>query len=142
MSNQTVQLGNIVAVARRELVTRATTRSFIISTIVLVIAAVLMGLAPVAIGYIDRNTSQTIAVHVGAADLQGDPVATLDAMLNAPTTATGTAAPEGATRRRRTTGSRRQPTYRRPAPASRTASWTCSSTSSAARPGTWTSRST
>lgn len=98
MSNQTtVQVGNIVAVARRELVTRATTRSFIISTVILVLAAILMGLAPVAIGYIDRNASQTIAVHVGAADLQGDPVATLDAMLNVPATTTGTAAPDGAT---------------------------------------------
>jgi len=75
---------NMVAVARREFTTRATTRSFIISTIVLVLAAALVGLAPVVIGYIDRNATESIGVHVGASDLRGDPVATLDAMLNAP----------------------------------------------------------
>ncbi len=89
-------LANIAAVARRELVTRATTRSFLISTIILVLAAIVVGLAPVVIGYIDRNVSQSVAVHVGARDLAGNPVATLDALLNAPSTpVNGAAAQDG-----------------------------------------------
>ena len=90
-----VGLGNIVAVARREFVTRATTRSFVISTALLVVAAAILGLAPVVIGYIDRNTSQSIEVHVGAADLHGDPVSTLDALLNAPALQGGAGATDG-----------------------------------------------
>jgi hypothetical protein len=75
---------NVVAVTRREFVTRTGTRGFLIATLILVVAAVVVGLIPVVIQYIDRNTSQTVAVYVGAADFQGDPVATLDALLNAP----------------------------------------------------------
>lgn len=88
-----LQVGNVVAVARRELVTRAATRTFVISTLFLVVAAAAVGLAPVVIGYIDRNASQSIGVHVGAANLQGDPVGTLDALLNAPSAATGGGTP-------------------------------------------------
>ena len=80
--------GNVVAVARREFMTRTGTRGFIISTLFLVVAAIVMGLAPVVIGYIDRNTTQTVAVYVGASDLRGDPVGTLDALLNAQSGAT------------------------------------------------------
>jgi ABC-2 type transport system permease protein len=76
-------LRNIVAVARREFMTRATTRSFVISTIVLVIASALIGLVPVVIGYVDRNATESVGVHVGADALHGDPVATFDALLNA-----------------------------------------------------------
>ena len=88
-------LGNVVAVARREFVTRATTRSFVFSTVLLMVAAAILGLAPVVIGYIDRNTSQSIGVHVGASDLHGDPVATLDALLNAPALPGGAGAADG-----------------------------------------------
>jgi ABC-2 type transport system permease protein len=85
-------VANIVAVTRREFVTRTGNRGFIISTLILVIAAVAIGLAPVVIRFIDRNTTQTVAVYAGAADLHGDPVATLDALLNA---ASGTPPPDG-----------------------------------------------
>lgn len=77
--------GNIVAVTRREFVARTGNRGFIVSTLILTIAAVAIGLAPVVIGFIDRNTTETVAVYTGAADLRGDPVATLDALLNAQT---------------------------------------------------------
>ena len=90
--DRSANLGNIVAVTRREFVTRTGNRGFIISTLILVIAAVAIGLAPVVIGFIDRNTTQTVAVYAGAADLRGDPVATLDALLNA---ASGTPPPNG-----------------------------------------------
>ena len=85
-------VANIVAVTRREFVTRTGNRGFIISTLILVIAAVAIGLAPVVIRFIDRNTTQTVAVYTGAADLHGDPVAALDALLNA---ASGTPPPNG-----------------------------------------------
>ncbi len=80
----TANIRNIVTVARREFLTRAGTRGYIISTLFLVLAAIAMGLAPVLISYIDRNTTQTVAVYVGAVDLRGDPAGTLDALLNGP----------------------------------------------------------
>ncbi len=76
-------VANVVAVARREFVTRASTRSFLISTIILVLAAAAVGLAPVVVSYLGRDATK-VAIYVGAADLQGDPVATLDALLNPP----------------------------------------------------------
>jgi ABC-2 type transport system permease protein len=74
-------LPNVLAVARRELLVRMSTRSFVISTLVLVVVAAGVGLAPVAIGYLDPGTSH-VAVYVDAPDLAGDPVATLDGLLN------------------------------------------------------------
>ncbi|MBI3749847.1 MAG: ABC transporter permease, partial [Chloroflexi bacterium] len=75
--------GNIIAIARREFVTRARTRTFVISTLVLIIVAVAVGLVPVVIGYLNRDSTR-VAVYVGATDLHGDPIATLDALLNPP----------------------------------------------------------
>ncbi len=76
-------VANIVAVARREFVARARTRTYVVTTIVLVVAALAVGLAPVVAGYFSRESTR-VAVYVGAADLRGDPVATLDALLNPP----------------------------------------------------------
>jgi ABC-2 type transport system permease protein len=76
---------NIVAIARREFVSRARTRTFVLSTIVLVLVAVAVGLVPVVVGYLNRDSAR-VAVYVGAPDLHGDPVATLDALLNPPST--------------------------------------------------------
>ena len=78
---------NIVVVARREFVTRATTRAFVLSTLFLVIVSAAVALAPVAIGYLGREGSR-VAVYVGAADLRGDPVAVVDRLLNPPGGAT------------------------------------------------------
>ncbi len=72
---------NIVTIARREFVTRAATRTFLISTLILVLVSVALALAPVAIGYLGREGSR-VAVYVGAADLHGDPVAVVDSLLN------------------------------------------------------------
>ncbi len=79
-------LGNVYAVARREYTWRASTRTFIVTTIVLLIAAVGLAMAPTIISYFDRNETQKVGVFTGTADPQGDPVATLDALLNAQTT--------------------------------------------------------
>ena len=80
---QRPSLSNILTIARRDFVARVTTRAFLVSTLLLVVAAVLVALAPVAIGYFSREGSR-VAVFVGAADLQGDPVAVVDHLLNPP----------------------------------------------------------
>lgn len=72
---------NVLAVARREFLARAATRTFAVTTLILVLASAAVGLAPVAIGYFNPGTSH-VAVFVGAPDLHGDPVATLDTLLN------------------------------------------------------------
>ena len=76
-------LKNISTVARREFVARATTRTFVISTLLLAVVAAAVALAPVAIGFFGREGSR-VAVYVGAADLHGDPVAAVDGLLNPP----------------------------------------------------------
>jgi ABC-2 type transport system permease protein len=74
-------ISNVLAVARRELVARAATRTYAVTTLILVLAAAAVGLAPVAIGYFTPGVTH-VAVYVGAPDLAGDPVATLDTLLN------------------------------------------------------------
>jgi ABC-2 type transport system permease protein len=78
-------LANVAAVARREFMVRVRTRSFILGTILLVVAVVAVALLPAIIRYIDRTETQEIAVYVGAGDIATDPVAALEAILNAPT---------------------------------------------------------
>ncbi len=77
------EAANIGTVARREFIARASTRTFLVTTLLLVVLAAVVGLAPVIVSYVNRGSSQ-IAVYVGAADLRGDPIATLDAILNPP----------------------------------------------------------
>ena len=85
-------ISNIAAVARREFVARVRTRTYLVATLFLVIGAAVVGLAPVAIGYFNRDSTR-VAVFVGAADLRTDPVATLDALLNPTTSEGGNASP-------------------------------------------------
>ena len=73
-------LTNILTVARREFVTRTTTRTFLISTMLLVVVSAAVALAPLAIGFFGREGSR-VALYVGAADLHGDPVAVVDGLL-------------------------------------------------------------
>jgi ABC-2 type transport system permease protein len=91
-------ISNIIAVARREFVARAQTRTFLVSTLFLVLAAAVVGLAPVVVGYFNRDSTR-VAVYVGAADLRGDPVATLDALLNPPASQGGAGDPGTAGRK-------------------------------------------
>ena len=83
-------LANVTAVARREYTTRVRTRSFIVGTLVLVVAVVAMALLPIIVGYLDRNDSVRAAVHTSATDLPTDPVATLNVLLNASSGSSGT----------------------------------------------------
>lgn len=82
---------NIGSVAHREYTVRIRTRSFVFGTVALVIGVVAIALLPVIVSYFDRTGSEKIAVYQEAVDLPTDPVATLTALLNAPT-ATGQAA--------------------------------------------------
>ncbi len=77
-------LSNVAAVAGREYTTRVRTRSFMIGTIMLVVAVLAIAFLPVIIGYFDRTDATRGAVHVSATDLRTDPVATMNAVLNAP----------------------------------------------------------
>jgi len=88
-----IGLANVASVARREYNVRVRTRSFVVGTVFLLVAVVAISFAPVIIRVLDQTDRQRIAVHIAAADLQGDPVATLTALLNASTDtgATGSA---------------------------------------------------
>ena len=130
-------LGNIGAIARREYGVRIRTRSFLFGTLLLVLGVTVIALVPVIIRAVDRHDSQVIALHVGAADLATDPVATLTALLNA----SASTAPDGTARTRRlrrSRGARPRPGTRRPpSPASMRPCWA----SSGRQTATWSSRS-
>ena len=79
-------LGNILAVARREFMWRGRTRTFRITTALLVIVGVGIALAPVIIRFIDRgSTGDRIEVAVGDAEPGIDIPVALGLLLNAPT---------------------------------------------------------
>jgi ABC-2 type transport system permease protein len=80
-------ISNIATVARREFEVRMRTRSFVFGTLLLVIGVVAIALLPVIVRYIDRQDATRVAVVASADDLTTDPVATLNRLLNAPTTA-------------------------------------------------------
>jgi ABC-2 type transport system permease protein len=89
-------LPNIINVARREFLTRLRTRTFVIGTLFLVAGVVAIALVPVIVGYFDRSEEPTVAVWTAdGTELATDPVATLDALLNAPTGAEDPAAAVG-----------------------------------------------
>jgi len=77
-------LTNSIAIARREYVVRARTRSFVIGTALLVFGVAVIGFLPVIVSYFDRAESERIAVYVGPTDLTSDPVTTLSVALNPP----------------------------------------------------------
>ncbi len=78
-------LSTIATIARREYVVRVRTRSFVLGTVILALAIVAVALLPVITRYIDRTETQEIGVFVAASDMAADPVASLTAILNAPT---------------------------------------------------------
>jgi ABC-2 type transport system permease protein len=82
-------VSNVYAVTRREFLTRAMSRTFVVSTALLVVGVVAIALAPVIIRYVDRTDAQRIAVWTGARDLGIDPASSISVLLNArPTTDT------------------------------------------------------
>jgi ABC-2 type transport system permease protein len=80
-----VRLSNVATIARREYLVRARTRSFKAATIFLVIAAVLVTLAPLAVRWLDRDSTAKVGVHVSTT-LSFDPIARLDSTINLPAT--------------------------------------------------------
>jgi ABC-2 type transport system permease protein len=78
-------LANILAIARREYLVRARTRSFLIGTALLVVAVVAFAFMPIAMRYLQRTETASVAVWLGATDIASDPVSRLETLLNAPT---------------------------------------------------------
>src|SRR4051794_40723531 len=78
-----LELSNVTAVARREYLARARTRTFRITTILLVIAALGVALAPILIRWVDRGSGPTsIEVSVGTSKPSVDVAAALSGSLN------------------------------------------------------------
>jgi len=81
----TLDRGNVIAVARREYLARGRTRTFRLTTIVLVIAGLGIALAPVILRAVFGEGRQTRSeVVVGASSEGASVVPTLSAVLNAP----------------------------------------------------------
>ncbi|HEY8238505.1 MAG TPA: ABC transporter permease [Candidatus Limnocylindrales bacterium] len=75
---------NVVAVARREYLARARTRTFKLTTVLLVVVGVGAALSPLLFRYLDRGTGQTtIEVWVGGSNPAVDVVTGLSAFMNA-----------------------------------------------------------
>jgi ABC-2 type transport system permease protein len=75
---------NIVAVARREFLSRARTRTYRITTVLLVLAGVALALAPIVIRFFEGDTTgDRVEVVVGQSDPSVDVVAALGQILNA-----------------------------------------------------------
>jgi ABC-2 type transport system permease protein len=78
-------LHNILAVARREFLFRGRTRTFRITTVLLVVVGIALALAPVIVRFVDRgSTGDRIEVAVGTTAPSVDVPVALNALLNAP----------------------------------------------------------
>ena len=78
-----MDISNIRAVARREYVVRARTRTFRLTTVLLVVAALGISLAPVLFRWLDRNAGPTVVeVSLGDSNPAANVVATLTTVLN------------------------------------------------------------
>jgi ABC-2 type transport system permease protein len=83
-----LRLANVATIARREYVVRARSRSFKAATIFLVVAAVIVTLAPLAARWLDRDATVKVGVHVSTS-LSFDPIARLNTTVNLPATPGG-----------------------------------------------------
>jgi ABC-2 type transport system permease protein len=91
-----IDRGNVVAVARREYVARGSTRTFRISTIVLVLAGLGVALAPILLRAIFGEGEQTrIEVYVGDSRPSVDVATQVGAVLNTPLLPGGTGSGSG-----------------------------------------------
>lgn len=82
MSSRDALLPNAAIVARHEYGDRVRSRLFVASTLVLMVLAVGVALAPIAIRYLDRETPVRIAVVTDDASLAGEAVGIVDSILN------------------------------------------------------------
>jgi ABC-2 type transport system permease protein len=88
--------GNVVAVARREYLARARTRTFRLTTVLLVIAGLGIALAPVILRAVFGEGKQTtVDVYIGDSHPAVDVAANVAAVLNAPVTGTGSTSTTG-----------------------------------------------
>ncbi len=80
-----LELSNVVAIARREYVARFRTRTFKATTVLLFLAAIGVSAAPIAIGWLDRQSGPTL-LEVSSTDATPtiDVPTALDRILNAP----------------------------------------------------------
>ncbi len=89
--NLAANLRNILAVARREFMFRGRTRTFRLTTVLLVVVGVALALAPVIIQFIDRgSTGERVEIYVGDSKPGVDAVTIVGAILNAPSAGTTT----------------------------------------------------
>jgi len=78
-------LRNIMNIARREFMFRGRTRTFRLTTVILVVVGVALALAPVIIQFIDRgSTGERVEVYVGDSKPGVDALVIVDRTLNAP----------------------------------------------------------
>jgi ABC-2 type transport system permease protein len=78
-----VSLTNVGTIARREFLWRGRSRTYIVTTILLVIVAVGVALAPIVVRYISQqNEPEKIGLLAGGANLAIDPAVLLDRSLN------------------------------------------------------------
>ena len=69
-------------IARREYADRVRTRTFVAATLVLVMVAVGLALAPIGIRYIDRGTIVRVGILSSERQLEANSIAVLDGILN------------------------------------------------------------
>jgi ABC-2 type transport system permease protein len=74
---------NILAIARREFLIRARTRTFVLGTAILVVAVIAVAMLPVIVRYVDRTSTEHVGVWVSVDDIASDPVADLRRLLDA-----------------------------------------------------------
>jgi len=89
---------NIAAIARREYLSRARTRTFRLTTALLVVVTLGIALAPILIRWFDRGgAATTIEVSLGDSGPSIDVAAALGGLMNAQSTSTGTTGTPGST---------------------------------------------
>jgi ABC-2 type transport system permease protein len=83
-------LTNMLTIARREFLWRGRSRTFVITTILLVIVAVAVAIAPVVVRYFAQNNEpERVGLSVGTVQLALDPATVLDRVMNGSPDASG-----------------------------------------------------
>jgi ABC-2 type transport system permease protein len=84
-------LTNIVTIARREFLWRGRGKTYIWTTILLVIVALIVALAPIVVRYIaSQSGPEQVGLYVGDTNLSFDPAVVLDRTLNGTPASAGT----------------------------------------------------
>jgi ABC-2 type transport system permease protein len=85
-----IGVSNILAVARRELLIRIRTRSFLIGTLLLAGGVAVIAFLPVIISHLDRTSTTKVAVVAEEPALATQAQSTITSLFNAPSTGTAT----------------------------------------------------